>query len=84
MQGHFKLSKYPIHGGGANVTANGKRHRMFLGYAVGWLRTEENMFLSVAIEQAHKMQKLVPGLLGFKPHHAFGVTDVGSPKALRG
>ena len=35
-----------IHGGGANITLHEKRRGMFLGYVVGWLRTEENLFLN--------------------------------------
>lgn len=73
-----------IHGGGANVTTSDKRRGMFLGYLVGWLRTEENMFLTVPIEKVRNMPKRVQELLGYKPHHAIGVVDVGSPMALLG
>jgi len=37
-----------LHGGGANRTADTARRGMFCGYVVGWLRTEENMFLDLA------------------------------------
>ena len=40
-----------IHGGSANTTTNEDRRGMFLGYVVGWLRTEENSFLTVPIEK---------------------------------
>ena len=33
-----------VHGGGANRTAREARRGMFVGYVVGWLRTEENLF----------------------------------------
>jgi len=71
-----------IHGGGANVTTNEKRRGMFLGYVVGWLRTEENMFLTVSMDDVRVMPKRIQELLGYKPHYAIGVVDVGSPMAL--
>ena len=71
-----------IHGGGANLTLDEKRRGMFLSYLLGWLRTEENMFLTVPIEKVRQMPKRVQELLGYKPHHATGVVDVGSAMAL--
>ena len=71
-----------IHGGGANLTTHEKRRGMFLGYVVGWLRTEENMFLTVPIEKVRAMPTRIQELLGYKPHYAIGVVDVGSPMAL--
>ena len=41
-----------IHGGGANTTESESRRGLFLGYVVGWLRTEENLFLTVPIKDA--------------------------------
>ena len=43
-----------LHGGGANLS-KGKRRGMFLGFVVGWLRTEENTFLSVPIKHVYDM-----------------------------
>jgi ectoine hydroxylase-related dioxygenase (phytanoyl-CoA dioxygenase family) len=71
-----------VHGGGANITANERRRGMFLGYVVGWLRTEENMFLTVPMEKVRAMPKRIQELLGYKPHYAIGVVDVGSAMAL--
>ena len=71
-----------IHGGGANTTSNESRRGMFFGYVVGWLRTEENMFLTVPMEVARHMPVRVQELLGYKAHGAIGVVDVGSPMAL--
>lgn len=71
-----------IHGGGANRTADQSRRGMFLGYVVGWLRTEENTFLTVPFEKARRMPQRVQELLGYKSHGAIGVVDVGSPMAL--
>lgn len=73
-----------IHGGGANLTADTKRRGMFLGYVVGWLRTEENTFLTVPIEAVRDMPTRIQELLGYKAHRAIGVVDVGSPMALLG
>lgn len=71
-----------IHGGGANVTDDEKRRGMFLGYVVGWLRTEENMFLTVPIDKVRSMPIRVQELMGYKAHRAIGVVDVGSPMVL--
>ena len=71
-----------LHGGGANTTADTRRRGMFFGFVVGWLRTEENTFLTVPIEAARTMPVRVQELLGYKPHGPIGVVDVGSPMAL--
>jgi ectoine hydroxylase-related dioxygenase (phytanoyl-CoA dioxygenase family) len=71
-----------IHGGGANTTRDQFRRGMFLGYVVGWLRTEENMFLTVPMEKVRGMPERAQELLGYKAHGAIGVADVGSPMAL--
>ena len=71
-----------IHGGGANTTTDQWRRGMFFGFVVGWLRTEENMFLTVPLEAVRAMPTRVQELLGYKAHGAIGVVDVGSPMAL--
>ena len=71
-----------IHGGGANTTTSESRRGLFLGYVVGWLRTEENLFLTVPIEEVKSMPLRVQELLGYKAHGGIGVVDVGSPMAL--
>lgn len=71
-----------IHGGGANTTSDQFRRGMFLGYVVGWLRTEENSFLTVPLEKVRAMPTRVQELLGYKAHGAIGVVDVGSPMGL--
>ena len=60
-----------IHGGGANTTTDQWRRGMFFGFVVGWLRTEENCYLSVPLEVA----------LGHLARD-IGVVDVGSPLIL--
>lgn len=71
-----------LHGGGANTTTDTRRRGMFFGYVVGWLRTEENMFLTVPIEAARTMPLRVQELLGYKAEGPIGVVDVGSPMVL--
>ena len=71
-----------IHGGGANRTTAEARRGMFVGYVVGWLRTEENMFLTVPLEQVRGFPRRVQEVLGYKAHRAIGVVDVGDPGAV--
>ncbi|NKB69085.1 MAG: mitomycin antibiotic biosynthesis protein [Candidatus Latescibacteria bacterium] len=71
-----------LHGGGANTTQDESRRGLFLGYALGWLRTEENMFLTVPMDQVRTMPTRVQELLGYKAHFGLGVVDVGSPMEL--
>ena len=71
-----------LHGGSENQTNNVRRRGLFLGYAVGWLRTEENTFLTVPIEKVRAMPVRIQELLGYKAQRAMGVVDVGSPMQL--
>ena len=71
-----------LHGGGANRTESECRRAVFVGYVLGWLRTEENSFLTVPIETAKRLPERVQQLLGYEPHIAIGVVDVGSPMKL--
>jgi len=71
-----------LHGGGANTSSDECRRGMFLGYVLGWLRTEENTFLTVPIEEVKQMPVRCQELLGYKAHRAIGVVDVGSPMKL--
>ena len=71
-----------LHGGGANETTDEWRRGMFFGLVVGWLRTEENMFLTVPLEAARTMPRRAQELLGYKAHGGIGVVDVGSPMVL--
>lgn len=71
-----------VHGGGANVSTDQWRRGMFFGFVVGWLRTEENTFLTVPIEAAKEMPTRVQELLGYKAHRGIGVVDVGSPMVM--
>lgn len=71
-----------LHGGGTNITTNEWRRGMFFGFVIGWLRTEENTFLTVPIDEVKKMSVRCQELLGYKAHGGIGVVDVGSPMAL--
>ena len=73
-----------VHGGGANTTTDQWRRGMFFGFIVGWLRTEENTFITVPIETARQMPRRAQELLGYKAHRGIGVVDVGSPMVLLG
>ncbi len=71
-----------IHGGGANNTDSDSRRGMFYGYVVGWLRTAENMFLTVPIEDVRNMPTRVQELLGWKSIGGVGIANVGNPMTL--
>ena len=72
-----------IHGGGANTTTKDQVGKgMFLKDVVGWLRTEENTFLTVPLNKTRAMPTRVQELLGYKAHGSIGVVDVGDPMVL--
>ena len=71
-----------LHGGGRNTTQDESRRGLFYGYVVGWLRTGENMFLTVPIDKVRQMPTRVQELLGYKALLGIGVVDVGSPMVL--
>ncbi len=71
-----------IHGGGANDTDGEARRGMFYGYVVGWLRTAENMFLTVPIDDVREMPTRVQELLGWKSIGGVGIANVGNPMTL--
>ncbi len=61
-----------IHGGGAN-RANSARTGVLLQYALGWLRQEENQYLSVPPEVAKSLPPRLQRLMGY----AFGGMYLG-------
>ncbi len=71
-----------MHGGGANTTTDQSRRGLFTGLVVGWLRTEENFFLSTPIESVRRMPERVQSLLGYDNYLGIGVVNVGSPRTL--
>ena len=71
-----------LHGGGANTTQSESRRGLGYGFVIGWLRTAENLFLTVPIEKVREMPTRVQELLGYKSLFGLGVVNVGSPMAL--
>ncbi len=62
-----------IHGGGPNVTKDHRRRGMQLSYTLGWLRTEENHYLSTPPEIARTLPRRAQELLGYAVHDAVAV-----------
>lgn len=56
-----------IHGGGANTTTTPRRGA-HLSYCLGWLRTEENNYLSVPPSSARTLPRHAQELLGYAMH----------------
>jgi ectoine hydroxylase-related dioxygenase (phytanoyl-CoA dioxygenase family) len=78
-----------LHGGGANVTADVRRRGMHVSYCLGWLRTEENQYLSTPIEVVRALPPESQALLGYASHDAIasgggylGSVEVQDPVAL--
>jgi hypothetical protein len=74
------------HGGGPN-SSGGVRHGVNITYAVGWLRQEENQYLSVPPEIARDLPDDLLRMMGYAPGaYALGyVDDLRDPIAvLRG
>jgi ectoine hydroxylase-related dioxygenase (phytanoyl-CoA dioxygenase family) len=53
-----------VHGGGANRSGN-TRVGLNVDYTLGWLRQEENQYLSVPIEVARELPERVQRLMGY-------------------
>ncbi len=58
-----------IHGGGANVSSRSRR-AMHLSYTLGWLRTEENNYLSATPDVVRGLPRRSQELLGYAVHDA--------------
>jgi ectoine hydroxylase-related dioxygenase (phytanoyl-CoA dioxygenase family) len=59
-----------LHCGGANVTVDVRRRGMHVSYCLGWLRTEENQYLSAPIEVVRTLPRESQALLGYAAHDA--------------
>jgi ectoine hydroxylase-related dioxygenase (phytanoyl-CoA dioxygenase family) len=59
-----------VHGGGANVTPDQWRRGMHVSYVVGWLRTEENHYLTTPPDIARSLPRRSQELLGYAAHDA--------------
>lgn len=62
-----------LHGGGANVTADDWRYGVVLTYTLGWLRQEENQFLSIPLADALALPADVRTRLGFDRDYGGGL-----------
>lgn len=78
-----------IHGGGPNTTDHELRRGMHHSYTLGWLRTEENHYLSIPLEVARGFSDQALELLGYASHDALlagggylGAVDTRDPIQL--
>jgi ectoine hydroxylase-related dioxygenase (phytanoyl-CoA dioxygenase family) len=78
-----------LHAGGANVTSDICRRAMHVSYCLGWLRTEENQYLSTPIDVVRTLPRAAQELLGYGIHDALmagggylGAVSVQDPVAL--
>ncbi len=60
-----------LHGAGANV-ATDWRYGVILTYSLGWLRQEENQYLSVPPARAARLKPQLRDLIGYKMYRALG------------
>jgi ectoine hydroxylase-related dioxygenase (phytanoyl-CoA dioxygenase family) len=72
-----------FHGGGANVTDE-TRYGINVDYVLGWLRQEENQYLSYTLDEVRQLPERVQRLLGYEVGaYALGYIDGGrSPMEL--
>jgi len=78
-----------VHAGGTNSTASDHRRGMHMSFCAGWLRTEENHYLSTPLEVARRLPRRALELLGFAVHDAIasgggylGAVDLLDPVQL--
>ncbi len=78
-----------LHGAGPNTTLDQWRRGMHLSYVVGWLRTEENHYLSLWPSVIRTLPRQSQELLGFAAHDAIdieggylGTVDLQDPLEL--
>jgi ectoine hydroxylase-related dioxygenase (phytanoyl-CoA dioxygenase family) len=62
-----------IHAGGRNNTADRWRRGMHMSFVVGWLRTEDNHYLSTPPAVARTLPRRSQELLGYAAHDAMAV-----------
>jgi ectoine hydroxylase-related dioxygenase (phytanoyl-CoA dioxygenase family) len=78
-----------IHAGGANTTSTQWRRGMHVSYCVGWLRTEENQYLTTPLDVVRRLPRRNQELLGFGAHDAIasgggylGTVELQDPATL--
>ena len=57
-----------IHGAGANVTPDEQRRGAHLSFCLGWLRTEENNYLSIPPRVASALPRQAQEVIGYAVH----------------
>jgi ectoine hydroxylase-related dioxygenase (phytanoyl-CoA dioxygenase family) len=62
-----------IHAGGRNATGDRWRRGMHMSFVVGWLRTEDNNYLSTPPDVARTLPRRSQELLGYAAHDAIAV-----------
>jgi ectoine hydroxylase-related dioxygenase (phytanoyl-CoA dioxygenase family) len=67
-----------IHGGGPNTTRDQRRRGMHLSFNLGWLRTEENNYLTVPLEVVRTLPRRAQELLGYASHNAIEIAGGAS------
>jgi ectoine hydroxylase-related dioxygenase (phytanoyl-CoA dioxygenase family) len=72
-----------VHGGGAN-RGDAVRVGINIDYVLGWLRQEENQYLTYTLDEVRAMPERIQRLLGYEPGaYALGYIDGGrSPMTL--
>lgn len=63
-----------LHGAGPNSTSKSRRG-MHVSFCLGWLRTEENSYLSTPLERVRHMPRRAQELLGFGVHDAIALGE---------
>ena len=59
------------HGGGRNITQDNWRIGMYSGYCLGWLRQEQNFYLTTPPEVARTLPEELARLIGYNVHRPF-------------
>lgn len=62
-----------IHAGGGNVTPSKNRRGLHVSFCLGWLRTEENNYLSLSLDRVRRLSPLAQTLLGYAAHDGLSV-----------
>ena len=72
-----------VHGGGANLS-DAVRIGINVDYVLGWLRQEENQYLTYTLDEVRAMPERIQRLLGYEPGaYALGYVDGGrSPMTM--
>jgi ectoine hydroxylase-related dioxygenase (phytanoyl-CoA dioxygenase family) len=69
------------HGGGANTSCQ-ERLGLNINYNVGWLRQQENQFVSIPPAEVLRRPERLQRLLGYQHHRVLGLSDGRDPLAV--